>query len=147
MRRLCLLIPSLILVACTPAPQPKPESASLYVRLGGTPAISAVVDEFVIRVVRDDRIKHFFKAAIDDPGELASFKTHLAQMICQTSGGPCTYEGQDMRTAHEGMGITNADFDALVEDLVLALTVYKVGEREKGELLGALGPLRKDIIE
>ena len=52
-----------------------------------------------------------------------------------------------MRTAHQGMGITDADFDALVEDLVAALTAFKVGENEKSELLGALGPLRKGIVE
>lgn len=146
MRRFQPFIPFLIL-ACAPAPQPKPQPASLYTRLGGTPAITAVVDEFVARVVRDNRIKSFFKAAIDDPGELATFKTHLEQMICKASGGPCIYEGQDMLTAHQGMGITNADFDALVEDLVLALTMFKVGEQEKSELLGILGPLRKDIVE
>ncbi len=146
MRRFHRFIPFLIL-ACAPAPQPKPQPASLYLRLGGTPAITAVVDEFVARVVRDDRIKHFFNAAINDPGELATFKTHLAQMICKASGGPCDYEGQDMQTAHQGMGITDADFDALVEDLVAAMTVFKVGEKEKSELLGALGPLRKDIVE
>ena len=146
MRRFHPIIAFLAL-ACAPTPQPKPQPASLYIRLGGTPAITAVVDEFVARVVRDDRIKHFFKAAIDDPGELATFKTHLAQMICKSSGGPCTYEGQDMQTAHQGMGITDTDFDALVEDLALALTVFKVGEKEKSELLGVLGPLRKDIVE
>ena len=146
MRRFHSLIPFLAL-ACAPTPQPRPQQASLYTRLGGTPAITAVVDEFAARVVRDDRIKHFFKPAIDDPGELASFKAHLAQMICQTSGGPCIYEGQNMKTAHEGMGITDADFDALIEDLVVALTVFKVGEKEKSELLGGLGALRKDIVE
>ena len=52
-----------------------------------------------------------------------------------------------MKTAHAGMGITDADFNALVEDLVGALDKFKVGEKEKNELLGALGPMKKDVVE
>jgi hemoglobin len=53
----------------------------------------------------------------------------------------------DMKTAHKGMGIAEADFNALVEDLVKALDHLKVGETEKNELLGALGPMKADIVE
>jgi hemoglobin len=52
-----------------------------------------------------------------------------------------------MKSAHQGMGITNADFDALVGDLVASLDKFKVGEREKQELLAALGPMRKNIVQ
>jgi hemoglobin len=31
--------------------------------------------------------------------------------------------------------------------LVAALNKFKVGEREKNELLGALGPMKSDIVE
>ena len=63
------------------------------------------------------------------------------------SGGPCKYKGKDMKTAHMGMGITTADFNALVEDLVGALDKFKVGAHEKDQLLGALGPMKSDIVE
>jgi hemoglobin len=52
-----------------------------------------------------------------------------------------------MKTAHMGMGITGPQFDALVGDLVDALDKFKVGEKEKGELLGALGPMKSDLVE
>ena len=55
--------------------------------------------------------------------------------------------GRDMKSAHKGMDITNADFDALVGDLVASLDKFKVGDRKKQELLAALGPMRKDIVE
>ena len=67
--------------------------------------------------------------------------------ICQATGGPCKYTSKDMKTAHKGMGITDADFNALVEDLSGALDKFKVGAKEKGDLLAALGPLQKDIVE
>jgi len=120
---------------------------TLYQRLGGKKAITAVVDEFVGRVAADARINHYFAAAAADPQRLASFKMKLVDQICQASGGPCKYTGKDMKSAHAGMGITSGDFNALVEDLVGALDKFKVGEKEKSELLGALGPMKTDIVE
>lgn len=120
---------------------------SLYDRLGGKKAIVAVVDEFVARVAADKRINGFFKDTAADPKRLAKFKNNLVNQICQATGGPCKYTGKDMKTAHKGMGITDADFNALVEDLSGALDKFKVGAKEKGDLLAALGPLKKDIVE
>ena len=119
---------------------------SLFDRLGGKKAITAVVDEFVGRVAADNRIIKYFMAAASDPKRLASFKMKLVDQICQASGGPCKYKGKDMKTAHAGMGITSAAFDALVEDLVGALDKFKVGAAEKQQLLGVLGPMKKDIV-
>ncbi len=120
---------------------------SLYGRLGGKKAIVAVVDEFVARVAADKRINGFFKATAADPKRLAKFKSNLVDLICQGSGGPCKYKGKDMKTAHKGMGIADADFNALVEDLTGALDKFKVGAKERGELLALLGPMKKDIVE
>jgi hemoglobin len=55
--------------------------------------------------------------------------------------------GKDMKSAHMGMGVNSADFDALVEDLVGALDKFKVGSHEQDQLLGALGPMKSDIVE
>lgn len=114
---------------------------SLYDRLGGKKAITAVVDEFVGRVGADDRINAYFAGA-----DLVQLKAHLVNQICQVAGGPCKYTGQNMKAAHTGMMITTVDFNALVEDLVGALDKFKVGEKEKGELLGVLGPMKGDIV-
>lgn len=114
---------------------------SLYDRLGGKPAITAVVDDFVGRVAADGRINGKFANA-----DIPRLKTMLVDQICQASGGPCTYTGRDMKSAHAGMGVTGAEFDALVSDLVATLNKFRVGEREKTELLGALGPMKKDIV-
>jgi len=122
------------------------KAQSLYERLGGKPAITAVVDEFVARVAADTKINRYFAAAAGDPARLAAFKGKLVDQICQASGGPCTYTGKNMKEAHAGMGITGAEFDALVGDLVGALDKFKVPEREKGELLGVLGPMKSDIV-
>lgn len=115
---------------------------SLYDRLGGKPAITAVVDDFVGRVAADNRINGKF-ANTDIP----RFKMLLMEQICHTSGGPCTYTGRSMKATHAGMGVSSSDFDALVGNLVATLNKFKVPEREKSELLGALGPMKGDIVE
>jgi len=118
----------------------KPEK-SLYDRLGGKPAITAVVAEFVGNVGADNRINKFFAKT-----DLAHLQVQLVNQICQAAGGPCKYTGGSMKEVHKDMGITAADFNALVEDLVKALDKFKVGEKEKSELLGVLGPMKSDIV-
>jgi hemoglobin len=120
---------------------------SLYERLGGKKAITAVVDEFVGRVAADKRINAFFAQTAGDAKRLKKFKGNLVSQICEASGGPCKYKGKDMKTAHMGMGVSSADFDALVGDLVGALDKFNVGQHEKDQLLGALGPMKGDIVE
>ena len=115
---------------------------SLYARLGGKTAITAVVDDFVGRVAADNRINGKFANA-----NIPRLKSMLVDQICQASGGPCTYTGRDMKSTHAGMGVSSSDFDALVGDLVATLNKFKVPEREKNELLGALGPMKGDIVE
>lgn len=135
----------LTLVGCqTMESTSKPTMAdkSLYDRLGGKPAITAVVDDFVGRVAADSRINGYFATT-----NIPRLKMPLVEQICQASGGPCTYTGRSMKATHAGMGVSSADFDALVGDLVATLNTFKVPEREKNELLGALGPMKKDIVE
>jgi hemoglobin len=120
---------------------------ALYKSLGQKKAIVAVVDEFVGRVAGDSRINSFFKADVADPAKLKKFKANLVDQICEAAGGPCKYKGKSMKDAHKGMGISGADFNALVEDLVGALDKFKVKEADKKALLGVLGPMQSDIVE
>jgi hemoglobin len=115
---------------------------TLYQRLGGKQAITAVVDDFVGNVARDKRINKFFAKT-----NIPRLKRLLVAQICAGSGGPCTYTGRTMKAAHRGLGIRNRDFNALVEDLVKSLNKFNVGPREQQELLALLGPMRGDIVE
>ena len=132
---------ALLLSACQSMDTSMAPKKSLYDRLGGLPAITAVVDDFVANVAADSRINGYFAKA-----NIPNLKRNLVDQICQASGGPCTYTGKDMKTAHKGMGITDADFNALVEDLVKSLDKFKVPEKEKGELLTTLGSLKPQIV-
>ncbi|HET8575612.1 MAG TPA: group 1 truncated hemoglobin [Methylomirabilota bacterium] len=117
------------------------EKKPLYDRLGGKPAIQAVVDDFIGNVAGDRRINQRFASA-----DIPRLKTRLVDQICEASGGPCKYTGQPMKVAHAGMKITEAEFNALVEDLVKSLDKFRVPAQEKSELLGALGGMKGDIV-
>jgi hemoglobin len=145
--RISKIFATVAISAALLAPSLFASEKTLYQRLGGKKSISAVVDEFVGRVAADNRINGFFKDTAADPKRLASFKKKLVDQICQASGGPCKYTGKDMKSAHAGMGISSGDFNALVEDLTGALDKFHVGDREKNELLGALAPMKSDIVE
>jgi hemoglobin len=154
------LVASLALVACggsgaghkdsaTPASGAASAAAAeepLFVRLGGLDGITAVVDAFLENVKVDDRINARF-ANVD--------MNHLRQMaidqLCDaTGGGPivgCKYTGKNMVEAHTGMKITDAEFDAAVEDLGRALDTVKVPEKTRHDLLGGLAGMKRDIVD
>ncbi len=137
-----------------PAPSPSPvvsaeppKPKSLYERLGGKDAIAKVVDATLKAVGDDKRINKFFTKTTKDPKKLEAFKTNLIDQICQATGGPCEYKGKDMKTAHKGMKVKEADFAAFMEDVQKALETSGVGKTEQDELLGALTPMKADIVE
>jgi truncated hemoglobin YjbI len=122
-------------------------NASLYAQLGGNAAISAVIDQFITNVAGDNRINAFFADAAGDPARLKKLRDNLINQIGQATGGPEKYTGLDMKASHKGMGIEEADFNALVEDLVKALDKFKVLPKPKSQLLGALAAMKSDIVE
>jgi hemoglobin len=118
---------------------------SLYKRLGGYDAIAAVTDDFIGRLATDKQLARFFVGHSQD--SVKKIRQHVVDLLCVSTGGPCVYMGRDMKTAHAGMGISNADWDAAVNDLVATLDKFKVPQREREELLGALTPLKAQIVE
>jgi hemoglobin len=140
--------------ACSAEKTPQPDTTatgaavdtaatrSLYDRLGGKSAITAVMDTFVARVAADARINKKFARS-----NVPRVKAMLVEQVCMQTGGPCTYAGRSMKEAHRNMSVTEGEFNALVEDLVAALNAFNVPKREQDELLAALGSMKADIVE
>ena len=107
--RVVLLVAALNLVACATMGDPPP---TLYKRLGGREGIALVVGDFVANMAGDSRVNARFK---DMKGpDVERLKSNLSDQICDATGGPCSYLGRDMKTAHTGMKITDAEWSATV---------------------------------
>jgi len=142
MRKLSIVVTAL--GVCTAfAVAASAQEKTLCERLGGTPAVSAVVDSFGGKVLKDDRVNKKF--AKSDANRLV---TNLKGFVGQAAHCPgVKYKGKNMKNTHRHMGVTEGEFNAVVDDLVKTLDEFKVPEKEKNELLAALGPTKKDIVE
>jgi hemoglobin len=139
-----LLVIAVNLGACASMGKEAPSTPSLYRRLGGREGIALVVGDFTANMAGDARVNARFKGM--KPPEVEKFKSNLADQICEASGGPCSYVGREMKATHAGMKITEAEWNATVDNLVKALDKNNVNAQAKQELLGTLAPLKKDIV-
>lgn len=132
----------------TPTPTPTPAPASLYTRLGGAPAITAVTDTFIKKVLAQPTLADNFVAAgtAGSASQYALFRERLIDQLCGATGGPYTYLGKNMYDAHHGMNITSDEFDLLATQLVNTLAQFNVPAKESGELIGIVAPMKSDII-
>jgi hemoglobin len=136
-------------LASPPPPPPTPAAGiPLWSRLGGEPAVKAVVHDFVTLAAGDPQVDFTRggKYQLDAAG-VANLEKRLVELISAVSGGPLKYEGQPMKPVHQGMGITNAQFDALARDLSTILQNYNVPRKEADELLAVVASTRKDVVE
>ncbi|HSP62480.1 MAG TPA: group 1 truncated hemoglobin [Pyrinomonadaceae bacterium] len=117
---------------------------SLYARLGGYDAIATVVDDFIGRLVADQRFTRFFVGHSEDSRK--RIRMHVIDQLCAAAGGPCLYIGCDMKASRHGLGITSDDWDASAKHLVESLDKFNVPKAEKDELLAFVGTLKKDIV-
>ena len=140
---LALLFTILFSATITRAQEAEPKS--LYDRLGGYNAISAVVEDFAPKLFNDPKVGRFFVGMSTDTKE--QFKQKNKNLICNVTGGPCKVISRPPKTAHAGLGITEDDFNVVVQHLVDTLNKFKVPDAEQKELLGIIGSLKKDIVE
>src|SRR5437764_12718762 len=143
--RTILVCSLLLFLAFSLSAADKMQAPSLYTRLGGYDAIAAVSDDFIGRLATDKQLSRFIAGHSQD--SLMKLRQHVVEFLCSATGGPCVYMGRDMKTAHKGMGITESDWTLAVNHLVATLDKFKVPEREKGEVLAAVGPLKSQIVE
>lgn len=118
---------------------------SLYERLGGYDAIAAVVNELAVRLVTDRQLGVYFKGLSNDSKK--KLIAHLTDFVCSATGGPCIYTGRDMKTSHEGLGITEEEWNRFVKITKEVLDKFKVPAKEQQEFLQAVASLKPAIVE
>jgi hemoglobin len=120
----------------------------LWERLGGQPAVEAVVRDFVALAASDPRVNFFRDGKVKmDAAEVKNLEARLVEFIAIQTGGPPTYHGRDMKTAHAGMRITHAEFDALLANLRTALKKHNVPQSDADALVQAAERTRGPIVE
>jgi hemoglobin len=131
-----------------PADGTAPKGATLWDRLGGEAAVKRVVDDFVTFSATNPQVNFMRggKYALNDAG-VAQLKRQFVEFISQAAGGPLKYSGRSMKEVHQGMGITEAEFDAAKADLRKALEANAAKPADAEELLRAVEATRKDIVE
>jgi len=121
------------------------QEKSLYERLGGYDAISAVVDDFAAKLFADPVVgKRFFGMGADTR---QGFRQKNKNLVCKVTGGPCKVISRPAAVVHGGLGIKASEFDIVVNHLVDTLNKFEVPEKEHNELLAIIGTLRPDIVE
>jgi hemoglobin len=123
------------------------EYPALYDRMGGGAVIDRVAADFVQRLGADRRITNPKVRARLARADRQNLRTQMAAVLCDAADGPCVYEGRDMQDVHRGMGISDRDFDAAMEDLSAALDAARVPPQERDELTAVVGDMRGDIVE
>lgn len=116
-------------------------TASLYERLGSWDGIDKIVRSTIANHQKNPAISSFF--ADVDVDELAG---HVTAFFAAGTGGPSKYEGRDMTTTHADMGLSDADFDSAVADVLLALDQNGIGDAEKSEVAAILESLRPAVM-
>jgi hemoglobin len=115
--------------------------ATTYRGLGGEQGIRNIVATLVTLIQADARIKESF--ADTDMKKLAA---RLEEQFCVLSGGPCVYRGDPMAETHGGLKVTNAQFNALTEDLQIAMERHGVLSRVQNKLVAKLAPMQREIV-
>ncbi|MFD7865527.1 group 1 truncated hemoglobin [Streptomyces sp. NPDC059783] len=120
---------------------PDPAPTSIFDRIGGADAVAAVVDLFYVRVLADDELAPYFTGT-----DVDRLKAHQRAFVGSALGSPGAYAGRGMNRAHQGLDITGAHFDRVVDHLAASLTEAGVDDGTIGEIAARLAPLKPEIV-
>ncbi len=118
---------------------------TLYERLGGYEAISAVANDLLPRLQADSQLGRYWQHRGEDG--VKREKQFLIDFLCSSSGGPLYYTGRDMKTTHKGMKISESDWSAFLGHLNATLEAFKVPQPERNEVIAFVQGTKSDIVE
>jgi hemoglobin len=140
-----LLIASLTSVGVLLAQDPPATPKSLYHRIGGYDVIAGVVDDFLKQLQADPAFARFGQGR--GQNSLMRGRQLVIELICQQSGGPCVYIGREMKPAHQGLAITQVEWESAGKKMGAALQKFNVSEPDQKEFAAMIEKLRPDIVE
>ncbi len=120
------------------------EKTTLYERLGRYDGIARITDEYLRGVRSDPQLARFIGRGTDS---LMRARQLLKEQLCAMTGGPCAYIGRDMKTAHGGLGITEADWSLSTKYMSAAVAKAHVADGDRDEFLALIEALKQQIVE
>ncbi|RUO79626.1 group I truncated hemoglobin [Pseudidiomarina taiwanensis] len=136
------VLPGVLVTFALLLPAPAAAKTELYSALGEEAGISRLMETFLLEIAADERIvEHFIDTDIERLHRL------LTEQICELVGGPCVYSGEDMVTVHTGMGISHAEFNALVENLMTAMDAEGIPVGAQNQLLALLAEMHPEVVK
>lgn len=142
---LAVLVMALVIPAARSFAQDKPAGKSLYQRIGGYDVIAGVMDDFISQMRTDPAFARFGGGRSRDSATRA--RQLVVDLVCSLAGGPCTYIGRDMKTAHAGLKVTDAEWDSMMTKFKVSLEKFKIAAPEQQEFLAMIEGLRPAIVE
>jgi len=118
---------------------------TLYERLGGYDAISAVVKDLLPRLMSDPRLGRFWENRGEDG--INREEQLLIDFLCSSAGGPLLYTGRDNKTSHKGMGISESDWEKFIAHLNATLDKFELPQQERDDVIGFIESTKADIVE
>ena len=122
------------------------QTASLFDRLGGTPGISAIVDDIVAQHMQNPAISARFRPYLETPDKLQVTKKHLCAFLEAGSGGKSQYTGRSMGDTHRGMNINEAEYMAATDDILGVLRKHGIDEQTQKDVLAIAWSLKGEIL-
>ena len=141
MRNISLSLAGALCLSALVFAAPARAEDALYHDLGEKDGIARIAEYTTANFLADPRIKATF-----DNTNMERFQKLLADQFCVVAGGPCEYKGRDMKDAHKALGLDNADFNAVVEDLQAAMDKAGISFPTQNRLLARLAPMQHDIV-
>ena len=123
-----------------------PVELSLYDRLGGAEGISSIVDDIIAKHLQNPVVSPQFVYLTEDPEKMEILKRHTREFLGAGTGGKESYTGVSVPAAHEGMNVSNAEFLAAVDDILLVLNEHGVSDQTKKDMLYILYSFKGQVI-
>lgn len=123
----------------------RPAADSLYSRMGGYDVIAEVVNDFIMQLGQDKVFERFGGGRSQN--SLVKTKQLVIEQVCYLTGGPCDYIGRDTKTAHAGLAITDAEWDAGIKHFEISLDKFKIKDPERKDFIAMLQKLKPDVVE
>ena len=132
--------------AATRVDSDRSPAAASTSRMGGYDVIAAVADDFIAWIIADKQLGRFFVGGFSE-ARVKTIRQQVVNLLCELTGGSCFYMGRDMKTAHQGLGITEADWKIAVDLLLPRSTKHQVAPQEQSEFLQIIGDMKDMIVE